>query len=355
MKPASKTETERTDWPAISVVMPVRNEERFIEATIEQLLAQDYPADRYEVLVVDGMSTDATREKVEGLAARHPQLKLLSNPRHLSSAGRNIGFKAGQGEIFVVVDGHCHLEGIQLFKSIVRSFEASGASCLGRPQPLNPPNLTPFQRSVALARSSPVGHSRKSYIYSGMEGFVSPVSVGAVYKKEVFQAVGYVDERFDACEDVEFNYRVEKAGLKCYIHPSLVVHYYPRENLKGFFRQMRRYGEGRFKFLLTHPETLNFDMLIPPAFVAAAALLPLLALVFPSTAPAVLSLGLLYLLLLVEESLRLSLRHGLVHLLYIPMAIAVIHLGLGWGFLQGMGRGILAIRWQRLFWGRLKL
>ena len=87
----------------ITVVMPVRNEERFIAETLTQLLEQDYPPDRYEILVADGMSDDSTRSIVRELAAKHPQIRLLDNPGMRSSAGRNVGFQSGRGDIFPFV------------------------------------------------------------------------------------------------------------------------------------------------------------------------------------------------------------------------------------------------------------
>ena len=87
--------------PFISVIVPVRNEERCIRHTLEQLLAQDYPADRFEVLVADGRSADATRAVVSLVAARHPNVRLLDNPRRWSSAGRNAAVRAARGDVLV--------------------------------------------------------------------------------------------------------------------------------------------------------------------------------------------------------------------------------------------------------------
>ena len=104
-------------------------------------------------------------------------------------------------------------------------------------------------------------------IYSDYEGYVSPVSHGAIYKREVFQKVGYLDETFDACEDLEFNYRIELAGLKTSMSPSIEIKYYPRECLGTLYRQMLRYGYGRFKFLKKHPKSISINTLIPSIFV----------------------------------------------------------------------------------------
>lgn len=334
--------------PFITVVMPVRNEERFIKDTLMQLLHQDYPADRFEIIVADGMSDDGTQKAVSEVSQSYHQVRLMENQKRLSSAGRNIGFKNGRGDVFVVVDGHCYIPDTHLFKNLAKCFEKSGADCLGRPQPLDPPGLTEFQKAVAMARASRIGHSGDSLIYSSFEGYASPVSNGAAYKRGVFQRIGYVDETFDACEDVEFNYRVEKAGLKAYTSPSLTVKYYPRENLKGIFRQMTRYGKGRIRFIRKHPGTFNLDMLIPPVFVAGLILLLVLGLCFlvsriwPGEPTPLLSYAVytfaaiygLYLCIILFESVRIAVRRGLHFLRYIPAIFIVVHFGLGYGFLK---------------------
>ena len=323
--------------PLITVVMPVRNEERFISSTLKQVLLQDYPASRFEVLVIDGMSVDKTRDIVSRIKETHTQVKLIENPNLTSGAGRNLGFRHGKGDVFVVIDGHCFIPTDQLFKNIVQGFEKSGAHCLGRPQPLDPPGVTKFQRAVALARGSRIGHSSDSLIYSGHEGYVSPRSHGAIYKKEVFDRVGYVDESFDACEDVEFNYRIEKSGLKCYMSPQLAVKYFPRENLRALFVQMTRYGRGRYRLHKKHPETLS------PAGIAPL----LLTLGAISWLPFVLAyrpLGWVYGILyglyfgsLVFCSRKSSKKAHVKSPIYLVPIFLAIHFGLGWGLLAEMG------------------
>src|SRR5262249_44304195 len=152
--------------PVITVIVPVRNEARFLARTIEQLVAQDYPGDRFEVLVVDGRSDDATRAIAEEMAAVHPQVKVLDNPRYLSSAARNIGIRQGRGELIVIVDGHCELEGPRPLRDLADAFRRSGADCLGRPQPLDVTGASTLQKAIAAARSSWLGHHPDSFIYS---------------------------------------------------------------------------------------------------------------------------------------------------------------------------------------------
>ena len=340
------------DPPFITVVIPAKNEESFVSGTVSQLLEQDYPEKRFEVIVADGMSTDRTREIVQNISSRNPNVKLFDNPDCLPSSGRNVGFKNGRGDIFIVIDGHCYIPDKNLLRNVVRCFEKSGAYCLGRPQPLDPPGINGFQEAVSLARASKVGHSGNSFIYSNYEGYISPVSNGAIYKREIFEKVGYVDENFDACEDVEFNYRIEKAGFKAYMSPSLAVKYYPRESLKGLFNQMKRYGMGRFRFISKHPDAATLNMLIPPVFVLgllvliAFGLYSALSFIFPLSRPAFVDaavgiLGLIYgvyAILVLGESLRIGLKRGLRFFKYLPPIFFTIHFGLGFGFLNEMLR-----------------
>jgi glycosyltransferase involved in cell wall biosynthesis len=327
-------------WPFITVVMPVRNEARFIAGTVGQLLAQDYPVDRFEVIVADGMSDDGTRAIVAEIAAADSRLRLLDNPKRRSSAGRNVGFKAGRGELFVVVDGHCHIPNQYFLRNVADCFEKSGADCLGRPQPLDPPGLTSFQQGVALARASCLGHGGGSLIYDDFEGFSSPVSNGAAYRKRVFEQIGLVDEDFDACEDVEFNYRVEIAGLKTFTSPKLTVRYYPREDFASLFNQMRRYGRGRTRFYFKHPKALSASALFPAAFVGGFAAFTSLLLIKTGFGLSdvltyllrTLSLFLiLYVILVCIVTARICLAGRGGQAIRLPFIFMAIHVGLGLG------------------------
>ncbi|WP_319583717.1 glycosyltransferase family 2 protein [uncultured Pseudodesulfovibrio sp.] len=327
--------------PFVTVVTPVYNEESFIADTLRQILGQDYPTDCFEIIVADGGSSDGTCDIVRSFAMENPCVRLMDNPGKRSSSGRNVGFREGKGDYFLVIDGHCHIPSKTLLSDMVRIFEETGAQCLGRPQRLDPPGLSRFQHAVAAARASRIGHGGDSLIYGDYEGFASPMSNGAAYTREVFETVGYVDETFDACEDVEFNYRVEKAGLRAYTSPRLLVQYYPRDSVGSLFRQMERYGLGRWELLMKHPETLSFNLLVPAVFVLAVitALLSLLLAgmgwiswwpVYVLVAPV-----LAYLALTASFSISLCGAEGVASVVRMIAIYGSIHGGLGWGFLKG--------------------
>jgi len=328
------------DWPLVTVMIPVRNESRFIVQTLSQIAQQDYPANRLEILVVDGMSDDGTPELVRDFAKDHRNhsVRLLENPLRLSSAARNIAVKEGRGDYILLIDGHVYIPGQTLVRDMVEAAKKKDARCLGRPQPLNPPDIGPFQEMVALSRESPIAHSQESFIYSDFEGWTSPISIGVMYRRDVFAEVGLFDENFDAAEDLEFNYRVERAGIRCYTSPKFAVRYYPRESFGGLCRQMRRYGRGRAGFIAKHPERFRIETVVPAGFVAAMATLAIGGLFWLPFWMLLLFLGSLYGAILIAEGFRLARRRARFFSWKIPAIIACVHLGLGLGFLEGSPR-----------------
>ncbi len=331
--------------PFISVVVPVRNEEAHLGSALEELLAQDYPKDRYEILVVDGGSTDGTAAVAEHFAgAAGQQVRLLHNPGRLSSAGRNLGVKASRGEVIVFVDGHCRIPTPRLLLETARTLDKTSADCLCRPQPLASSDNTLLQNVVAHARATALGHGRDSAIFAmDREGFINPTSSGAIYRKSVFECVGLYDERFDACEDVEFNHRVFKAGLRSFSSPSLAVYYRPRATMTGLFKQLVRYGRGRLRFMRKHPDALSISQLVPAAFLAWLMAGGLISLWSFFILEIFLSSLIIYAAVVLAFSALLGFRFGWRHFLLAPAVYLTIHFGLGVGFWTELGKGFLGL------------
>jgi succinoglycan biosynthesis protein ExoA len=325
-------ETPAVLRPFISAIVPVRNEAAFIAETLHQLLKQRYDPSRYEILVADGDSTDDTRAIVAALQTRHAQIRLLDNPRRWSSAGRNVAVRAARGDILLVIDGHCEIRNPYYLQNLADAFAASDADCVGRPQPLDVSTASRLQRAIAAARASRLGHHPASHIYSDRPGFVRPESVAIAYRRQVFETVGLFDERFDACEDVEFNHRLAQAGLTCWFAPQVRVHYHPRDSLAGLFKQMLRYGRGRMRLLRKHPDTFSLPGFVPAAFLAGVVAGPLLAYWIPLLALLYVGILGIYASALLAASAALSLRQRDPRLLpLIPLVFLTIHAGAGAG------------------------
>ena len=324
-----------TDMPFVSVLVPVRNEERFLTATLDQLLYQDYPTDRYEVIVADGCSTDRTVEIVHERQQEAPHLTLVENPGRWSSAGRNAALRAARGEYLVVVDGHCQLDSRNYLRRLVSAFERSGAETLGRPQPQQVDQSSLLQQAIAAARESWLGHHSSSFIYSGTEQIVPPQSVAVAYRRKVFEHLGGFDPNFDACEDVEFNHRVAAAGYRCFFTPTIEARYFPRQSLRGLFRQLSRYGRGRVRLWRKHPETFSLSSFVPAAFLLFAVILgPLAALINSSLALGYGAVIGIYFSVVLLVSATVALRHRRAILFcWLPAVFATIHAAAGYGVL----------------------
>ncbi len=318
----------------VSIVIPVRNEQDFIGCTLRALLQQEYPQEAFEILVVDGASTDETARIVQRYSRRDSRIRLLNNPKRWSSAARNIGALAARGDVIVIVDAHCQFENHLYLRHLVDAFERSGADCIGRPQPLDVTDGSLLQQAITVARSSWLGHHPDSYIYSNQERFVPAISVGAAYRQSVFDELGYFDESFDACEDVEFNHRLDKSGLKCLLTPHIRLRYYPRSSLQGLIRQMSRYGRGRVRLFQKHHDTYSLKCFLPAIFLLFLIVGGLAGICWRPWAPMYLGVVLLYAILVLGCSLVLAIRNRNAILLpLLPCVFAAIHFGAGWGSL----------------------
>lgn len=327
--------------PTISVILPIRNEERFIEQTLRYLLSQDYPIDKLEIIVVDGESSDNTVGLVKRMAATDSRIRILNNPRRLSSAARALGASNATGEIITFIDGHTYIDNDQLLKSTALLMSEKQVSVLSRPQFLDTPENNFMQRAISIARKNPLGHGLDSTIYLAEDAYVDPSSSGASYRREILDKVGNFDDRFDACEDVEFNYRVARAGYRSFTSKALAVYYYPRESLRGLFKQLKRYGVGRFRLARKHPGTLSLGTLIPPCFVAGTILLAMLSLLSTMAGLIFAALAGAYLGVTLLVSLVAAAKHGWGYFAVLPPIFWTIHWALGWGFLTELVRTLI--------------
>jgi succinoglycan biosynthesis protein ExoA len=321
--------------PFVSVILPVRNERMALPALLGSLERQDYPRDRFEILVCDGFSGDGTRELVAERARRSSvSLRLLDNPKRRSGPARNVGVQHARGEFILFIDGHCSIPSNRLIRSMVEIFAQTGADCLCRPQPLTATLRTRVAQAISLARASWLGHARDSLIYNlEYRGPADPASSGAMYRKLVFERVGSYDESFDACEDVEFNVRVRKFGFQSYSDPSLAVCYEPRASFRGLWAQMIRYGRGRVRLMRKHRDCVSASQFLPALLLLYFTLLPL-ACWLPVVAAIVVCLpAMVVLAAFGTASLQIAAQHGPRYLLLAPIAFGCIYFGLGAGLL----------------------
>lgn len=321
------------DLPFISIIIPTLNEALYIEKTLIQISEQTYPTELIEVIIVDGGSTDLTCKIVaDNMYSLKTNIKIISNEKRISSSARNLGVSVSRGDYILFVDAHVFIPSKRLVEDMVAAASKQGAMVLGRAQPLTAPFLNDFQSVVAGVRSSIFGHSTKSFIFRDYEGWVSPVSVGVMYHRSIFDGKMAFDEHFDAAEDVEFNYRLEQKGYKAYISPDFKILYYPRKTMSSLARQMFRYGVGRAKFTAKHYGGLEFEIFIPLAVLFIAITFVFLILnQFTSLFFSVVAM-VVYLMLFLFLGGMFS---RIFQKILAPPCLVVIHVGLAVGLLFG--------------------
>lgn len=325
------------ELPLVSVVVPVRNEASSIEACLHALLRQDYPATRIELIVVDGDSSDDTKTLVEAIAARHPDrvIRIHANPQRRVSCALNIGIRDARADIVVRMDGHTTAS-TSYVASCVRAMRATGAANVGGR--ITPIATARFARSVAHAQRHVLGAGGAKFHYASRPQFVDTVYLGA-FDKAALRRSGLYDENLHRNQDYELNVRIRKCGGKIYLDPSIESHYTPRDTPTKLWKQYYDYGWWKVETLRRHPDSLRPRQLAPAVFVGGLALLSGLGFaVPPAWSLAALLLG-GYGLALGFAAVNLSVRREeatFASLLGFPLALAIMHVAWGLGFLSNV-------------------
>ena len=319
--------------PTVTVIVPMRNEEAYIAKCLSSLIEQDYPKDSMEVLVVDGLSDDRSREIVEEFGEKYPFIRLLDNLRRIVPTAMNIGIKESEAEVIIRVDGHCRLAP-DYISQCVRYLEETGAACVGGP--IESVGQTPMTQAISLAMSSPFGVG-DAYFRCGTqkERYVDTLAFGA-YKREVFDQIGLFDEELVRNQDYELNYRLRQADGNILLTPAIKSYYYTRSSLRNLWIQYFWYGFWKVRMLKKHPRSVRVRQLVPPLFVLALLLSGALS-AFSSLAVWVFALVVAsYLSLSLIFSFSIAARKGWRYLPILPVIFACLHLSWGLGFLYSL-------------------
>ncbi len=253
----------------VSVIIPCRNEKNFIAKCLDSIIEQDYPKDKLEVLVIDGMSEDGTREIIKDYSQKYPLIKILDNSKKFTPFALNIGIKEAKGEVIVRMDAHAGYEKDYISKCALHLIE-SGADNVGGSIKTLPAKDTLEARAVAYSLSSPFGAASDFRVGSKEPKEVDTV-FGGCFKKEIFQRVGLFNENLRRSQDMEFNLRIKKAAGRILLFPDIIVSYYPQATFENFFKH--NLGDGiwsvyplkfiKTKFKLRHYIPLIFILTLP--------------------------------------------------------------------------------------------
>jgi glycosyltransferase involved in cell wall biosynthesis len=250
--------------PAVSVVMPVLNEERHLEEAVRRVLQQDYPAP-VEVVVAVGPSRDRTREVAQRLAAADSRVIVVDNPTGQTPAALNAAIAASRNPVVARVDGHALLPPDYL-RTAAETLAETGADNVGGVMAAE--GVTPFEQAVARAMTSKAGVGAARFHTGGEPGPAESVYLG-VFRRAAIERVGGYDEAFVRAQDWEMNHRIRAAGGTVWFQPRMQVSYRPRPNLRALGKQYFLYGRWRRVVARQHRGTISVRYLAPPAVAAA--------------------------------------------------------------------------------------
>lgn len=330
---------ERDDRPFVSVVIPMRNEAESIGACLEAVLAQDYPRDAFEVIVVDGDSDDGSVAAVTQIALRaDASVRVLHNPARIVPPALNLAIREARGSVIARVDGHTRIDP-DYVRVGVDTLRRTGADNVGGPMTAVGGGLL----GDAVARVTASRFGVGSYFHYGTEEReVDTVYLG-MWPRAAFVRIGLFDEELVRNQDDELNYRLRKGGGRVLLNPAMRSHYQNRQSLRHLARQYFQYGMWKVRVLQKHPRQMSWRHFVPPAFVAALAVLGAAALFWPPAAAAGGALALLYVTAIGILATTLSAKDGAAAWAAAGVAFAIIHIGWGAGFLIGLLR--FAPRW----------
>jgi len=319
--------------PLVSIILPVRNESGYIGQGLQAILAQDYPSDRMEILIADGMSTDNTRPIIQELAALHPDIpiKIIDNPGKVVPTGMNLALRQAKGGIIIRVDGHTIIAP-DYVRRCVEALKNSDAENVGGR--MNAVGLNFFGKAVALATSTPFGIGNGRFHYSDQEEWVDTVYMGT-WPRAVFDKIGVFDEELVRNQDDEFNYRLRAAGGRVLLSPMIKSEYTVRGTPGQLWRQYYQYGFWKVRVLQKHPLQMSLRQFVPPSFVLAL-LLSLWFFLFAKFDFLGLIVPAMYLAANPLASLWTAARRGWKYFPMLPIVFAILHLSYGTGFLVGL-------------------
>lgn len=320
--------------PKVSIIVPCYNEQATIRLLLDAILAQTYLRSQMEIVIADGISQDKTRDVIAGFHSQHPDLalRILDNERRGIPSALNLAVSAARGEIIVRLDAHSMPEP-DYMERCEQALEAGKGANVGGVWMIRPGASGWIAESIAAAAAHPLGVGDALYRLAPKAGPVDTVPFGA-FRRELIEKIGGFDETLLSNEDYEFNARVRQSGGVVWLDPQIRSTYFARATLGALVTQYWRYGFWKFKMLRRYPDTLRWRQALPPAFVLSLIGLLILSFFFPLIKFILILEILCYLAVLSMAGAHLAFRQlKPLLVLGLPLAIMVMHLSWGSGFL----------------------
>lgn len=316
----------------VSLIVCCYNENDYIDRCLDSLLSQKNIPGLFEILVIDGMSTDGTREKILAKLKVNSEIRFFDNPARVKPQAINLGFRESRGKYFAICDAHAYYDNYYISTCLNLINEHPDAWCVGGPfQNIGETN---FGQALAIAMNSPLGVGNAKHRYPDYEGYGEMVMFG-LFPKKVLDIVGFYDEFFIINHDDEYCFRLRKAGGKVFISHRAKCYYFVRKTPASLYKQYFSYGYWQIAFLKKHKEPISMRQLIPFTFFFVMLLFVILSIIINEPIIGV-WLPIIYILVLMTAAFPVIFNKGIKVAANFPIAVFILHFSYAAGFLTGL-------------------
>ena len=322
----------------VSIIIPVKNEEKYIGKCLESMLKQDFPKSQMEIIVVDGMSSDSSKKVVKSYINSYPDtdLDILDNKKEIVPAAMNLGIREAKGDYIIRIDAHSRYEDDYISKCVEYLDNKPEVWNVGGPMRAISDSF--LGKAISFIHHCPFGLGGGKFHNSEFEGYVDTVYLGA-FRREVFDEVGLYNEKLVRNQDIELNSRIRNAGGKIYLTPEIKSYYYNRDTVSGFIKQNFRNGLWNIITTKINSNALSLRHFIPLIFVLSIILggelffVPNFSLIGK-----IIFLGVLssYFLVAFYFSLAILKEKGLKYFIITPFLFFMLHFSYGLGSIFGL-------------------
>ena len=322
--------------PFVAIILPCRNEEKFISKCLDSIIQQDYPKEKMEILAVDGMSDDNTRNIIKQYTNKYPFIKLLDNPKKITPVAFNIGIKNSNGEFIIIMGSHAKYENNYISKCVETSIKYKADNVGGVLKTISKKNNI-IAKSIIECLSNSFGVGA-SHFRKGLNKITEVDTVfGGCYKKNIFKKIGLFNENLIRSQDMELNIRLKKASGKILLNPEIISYYYPKSTLKEFFKHNFIDGVWAIYPLKFVKIPLKIRHYIPLFFVLLLIISGMFGIFFPLFFSSFLLIIGLYLMANLYFSAKIAYnKKDIKYLFLMPITFICRHFGYGLGSAWGL-------------------
>jgi|WetSurMetagenome_2_1015567.scaffolds.fasta_scaffold173161_2 succinoglycan biosynthesis protein ExoA len=329
----------------ISVIIPCRNEKKFIRQTLDSLLAQTLPIEDYEIIVVDGLSDDGTIDILNEYCRVNLNVRLIHNEKKITPSAMNLGIKNSIGEIIVICGAHSFYSSDFLSSGIDLMTTYPEYGCVGGPITSEGDNN--FSKATAIAMSSIIGVGNAKHRFPDYEG-LAEMACFPFFRKEIFSIIGYYNEQLVRNQDDEFCLRYREKGGKVFISHKVKSTYFVRSSPFALIKQYFNYGYWRWILIRMYKMPISIRQLIPSIFILILLLLLTYAIIMDFYFLLLIFIA-TYLTSLFIFAMKIFFDKGIIIGINFVFSVIILHFSYGLGLFYSIFEQILFKRIKRIF------